>query len=440
VQKKVQVQFLQTYRELFNKYWRYIIFYGGRDSGKSYHVALALLLRGREEKLRILCTREYQNSIKDSVHKLLCDLIEKYEFTDYVTTKESIICTLTGTEFLFKGLHNNVNEIKSTEGVDICWVEEAQSVTQASLDVLTPTIRKPGSQIIFTFNRITELDPVYVNYVQNPVDNTYVAKVNFDVLEEVGLLTDEIKLEMAKDERDPDLYAHKWLGEPLGQGDSAVIGRSRLLLAMKREIVGEGGYSVGVDVARLGKDRTVFWMRKGLKTIKFETYDKSKIPQLCDWLEEFLRPQLEELLAKANDGVEAYELKTFEEIKTQIPLKVDDTGVGGGVTDEMEKRGYDVIPINFGASAQDSDRYPNLISEAWFQFADLVDEAQLPYESDLLQELSCRQYGHDKQERRIIESKEQYKKRGFRSPDLADACIICYYNKKLLDSWDIDVV
>ena len=99
---KVKIKFLHAYKELFNKKWRYIIYYGGRASGKSTSTAVALLLRGRMEKLRILATREYQNSIADSVHKLLKDLIEKYEMGDYEVLKDRITNALTGTEFIFK--------------------------------------------------------------------------------------------------------------------------------------------------------------------------------------------------------------------------------------------------------------------------------------------------------------------------------------------------
>ena len=192
----VDVPFLSCFKDLFDKQYRYLNYYGGRYSGKSYHVALALLLRGRQEKLRILCTREIQNTIKDSVHKLLKDLIDKFSFHDYRVTNDSLINAITGTEFFFKGLKRNVTEIKSMEGVDICWVEEGQSITNQSLDILTPTIRKEGSQIIITFNRFTELDPVYVRYVLNKPPKTFVASVNYDQLEKANLLTDVIKQEI----------------------------------------------------------------------------------------------------------------------------------------------------------------------------------------------------------------------------------------------------
>ena len=113
------------YKELFNPKWRHIIYYGGRGGLKSHSVARALLIRGEKEKLRILCTRELQRSIKDSVHKLLSDLITEYGLSNYVVLKETIINTDTGTEFIFRGIRNNTTEIKSTEGVDICWCEEA---------------------------------------------------------------------------------------------------------------------------------------------------------------------------------------------------------------------------------------------------------------------------------------------------------------------------
>lgn len=415
--KKVKVQFLEEYRPLFDKQWRYIIFHGGRYSGKSYHVALALLLRARSKRLRILCTREVQMSIRDSVHKLLKDLIEKYGFRDYKITDNAIINLLTKSEFIFKGLRHNITDIKSTEGVDICWIEEGQVITDESLDILTPTIRKPGSQIIITFNRFTELDPVFVRYVQNPLPKSYVKQVNYDVLEKVGLLSDSIQLEIEHDRNNnPSLYAHKWLGEPLSQADNAVLNRNDLLRAMEKNEATEGIVEIGVDVARHGDDRSVLWKRQGLKTLGFEVYNDKKTTELCDLIEQFVN---------------------FEK---SIVIKVDDTGVGGGVTDELLKRGYDVIPINFGGSALDKDKYPNLISEAWFSFAERVADIELPKNQDLLLELSTRLWKQDVHGKRCIESKTEYKKRGFRSPDLADACIICYYDRQLVDEDDIDII
>lgn len=404
----VRIKFLEEYEELFNADWRNIVFYGGRGSGKSRHVGLALTLRGRQKKLRILCTRELQNTIADSVHKLLSDIINEYGFTDYEITEKSIRNTITGTEFLFKGLRHNSTEIKSMEGIDIAWVEEAQSISESSLKLLIPTIRKPGSQLIYTFNRMNELDPVYVRYCKTERARTYVRKVNYDVLERAGLFPVELREEMEADKAvSLDLYAHVWLGEPVAQGDNAILSREAILSAMERKVDDEGAIEVGVDVARMGGDRTVFKKRKGLKEMATKTYTKLRTTEVCDKLE------------------------LFVDYDKSVLLKIDDTGVGGGVTDEMIARGYRVMAINFGAKASDPDKYPNLISEAWFYLASIIDTIHLEMDDDLLMELSSRQWKMDSKGRRAVESKDDYKKRGFRSPDKADALIMCFYNNAI---------
>ncbi|MEA9985648.1 PBSX family phage terminase large subunit [Subtercola sp. RTI3] len=399
----VKIQFLVEFKELFNEEWRNIVFYGGRGSGKSQHIALALILRGRGKRLRILATREIQKTVADSVHKLLRDIIDQYGFTDYEVTDKTIRNRITGTEFIFSGLRHNVNEIKSMEGIDIAWVEEAQSISKASLKVLAPTIRKTGSQLIFSYNRLNELDPVHVRYVINKPAKTFAAKVNFDVLERAGLLPDTLKLERDEDAKDPEAYAHTWLGEPVGQSENAIISRTGVLDAMKRKVNDEGAIEIGADIARMGSDRTVFKKRKGLKLLDTKSYTKLRTTEVCDRLEEFA----------------GYDKK--------ILIKIDDTGVGGGVTDEMIKRGYNVMPINFGSKPDDSDKYPNLISEAWFYMATIMPTIQLDMNDDVLMELSSRLWRMDTKGRRGVESKDDYKKRGFRSPDEADATILCFY-------------
>jgi len=406
--EQVKIKFIKDYKGLFDESYRYLVYYGGRYSGKSYHVALALLLRGRQKKLRILCTREIQNTIKDSVHKLLKDQIGKYSMNDYVVTKEEIRNNVTGTEFVFKGLKRNIMEIKSMEGIDICWIEEAQSITNESLDVLIPTIRKEGSQIMVTFNRFEEKDPVYERFILKKPPNTLAKQVNYDVLEGAGLISNTIKAEITNAQEDPDLYAHIWLGEPLGQSEAAAISRTDVLEAMEREVTDEGATIIGVDVARMGSDRTVLWKRKGLKTLDYKVYTKKRVNEVADLVEEF-----------AGDK--------------SVEIKVDDTGVGGGVTDVLMQRGYIVIPINFGAKPADEDKYTNLISEAWFYLKHIIKDIELPEDRDLLMELSTREWKQDPRGRRKIEGKDDYKKKGYKSPDLADACIICYYQPEIIE-------
>lgn len=416
---QVTVKIPGEFKELFNPYWRNIIFYGGRGSTKSHSVARSLIIRGRQKKYRILCARELQNSIEESSFQLLKDIIDLYGFNDYTYTNNEIVNKITGTTILFKGLKKgHTQSVKSLEGIDICWVEEAQSVTSESLEILSPTVRNKGSQLIFTFNRMTDLDPVYVKYVMNPPARTFSKLINFDVAVKCGMFSKELQEEMEYDrEHRPELFEHKWLGLPMSQSDESIISRTETLAAMNRKISDDGAIIIGADIARMGNDRIVFWKRKGLKTIGFEVHNKKKIPKTCDLLERFAKYDKE------------------------VQIKVDDTGVGGGVTDEMENRGYNVIPINFGAMPQDKDKYPNLISEAWFNLSDIIKDIELPMNDDLLMELSTRQWFQDSKGKRRVESKEQYKKRGFRSPDLADACIICYYNNEMaLDEDDVDIL
>ena len=131
---------------------RYIDLYGGRGSGKSWTVADFLLFQGQVRPCRIMCTREIQKSISDSVIQLLSDKIQANNLSSFYDIQKNAIYGANGTNFLFKGLRHNPNDIKSTEGIDYCWVEEAQSVSRSSLNILTPTVRKDGSQIIFTYN------------------------------------------------------------------------------------------------------------------------------------------------------------------------------------------------------------------------------------------------------------------------------------------------
>ena len=405
---QVEIKIPIEYKALYEDSWRYVVYYGGRYSLKSYNVALSQLIRGRQKKMRFLDTREIQNSIKDSVHKLLADQIDHYKFTDYEVLNDTIRNRVTGTEFIFRGLRHNINEIKSMEGIDEAWIEEGHSVTKQSLDILLPTIRKAGSRIVVTFNRLTELDPVYVKFVREPQDNCYTKQLNYDIAEKYGLLTEAIRQEIEHDKRtDPALYSHKWLGQPLSQTDNAIIGREAILEAMEREASDEGAIEIGVDVARMGNDRTEFVMRKGLKEVARQTFTKLRTTEVCDQLEVFAKHD------------------------KSVLIKVDDTGVGGGVTDEMMRRGYNVMPINFGAKPSNPDKYPNLISEAWFYMAEIMPTISLQMDNDLLMELSSRQWVMDSKGRRGVEGKDQYKKRGFRSPDKADATILCFYTPEI---------
>lgn len=229
---EISIDVPQPFTELFEptKNWRHIAFFGGRSSGKSTTVAIALLVKATSTPLRILCTREFQASLSDSVFKLLADTIDKYKLPNWSVGKE-YIRNANGSEFLFAGVRNNVQSIKSMEGIDICWGEEASTFSSESLDVLIPTIRKPGSYFIWTFNRLTAEDPIWEKICKNPDERTYVKKVNSNDIE--GLLSPEIIFEREKMRKEnPELFDHVYMGEPLTANTGSVYGKQ---LAQARE-------------------------------------------------------------------------------------------------------------------------------------------------------------------------------------------------------------
>ena len=215
VENEISVEIPIEFKELFEPWWREAAVYGGRNSLKSHTVARYLLIRARQKKTRVGCFREFQNSMAESSHQLLSDLIKKYKLKDFEITDKSIVNKITGSDFLFKGLWNNEQTIKSIEGLDIAWVEEAQTVSTGSIEVLTPTVRNEGSQIIYTYNRLLEDDPVHQRLVIEGRPNTLVINVNYDTALKYGWMPNVLRLEMEDDkEKRPSLYKQKWLGEP----------------------------------------------------------------------------------------------------------------------------------------------------------------------------------------------------------------------------------
>jgi len=159
---------------------RYKVAHGGRGGAKSWAFADALLIQGLQSPLRIGCFREIQKSIKDSVHKLLGDRIKAHGLGDFYEVQQTTIKGRNGTEFLFGGLQDHtVDSIKSYEGLDRAWVEEGQSVSKRSWDILIPTIRKDGSEIWVSFNPELDTDETWKRFVEQPPTDSVVAVVNY---------------------------------------------------------------------------------------------------------------------------------------------------------------------------------------------------------------------------------------------------------------------
>lgn len=413
--------------------------YGGRGGAKSESLAAIALIKAMERKRRILCAREIQNSIQESVYALLKRKIDENNLAGFYATKTSIEHR-NGSVFLFHGLREQTTaSIKSYDDVDICWVEEAQSVSQNSLDILIPTIRKEGSEIWYSYNRLAENDPVYahnknlvgvyeekrfrcddgtvVRWKEARGNNAVSVFINHDGNPFfTGNLRDKM---LALKEADYDRYLHVWEGEPLSQLDKAVIPRTLVREAMTRVVDDEGSYVLGADIARYGDDRTQIYLRRGLKIVDEKTLKKTSTVNVARAIDEMLRKHI------SDDPV-----NFFARLKTLI--RIDDTGVGGGVTDYLRDtlKYRNVDAVNFGESAYDKDAFANLISEMWCEAPQWLSQSSIPDDGELLDELTGRLYSYDSKERRVIEPKDAYKKRARKSPDKADALLLCFSQRR----------
>lgn len=186
---------------------------GGRGSGKSWAMAEYIIERCLMAKTDVVCIREVQKSLNQSVKKLLESVIERLQVGDAFIVQESRILVKNGGQIVFMGMQSHTAEsIKSLEGFDIAWVEEAQSLSQRSLDLLRPTIRKPGSELLFSWNPNKITDPVDALLCgDNPPQDAIVVIANYlDNPWLPSVLLDEMEYDKR---RDPDKYAHVWLGK-----------------------------------------------------------------------------------------------------------------------------------------------------------------------------------------------------------------------------------
>ena len=200
---------------------RYKVAYGGRGSSKSWSLARAIIIRMKTKKTRVLCARELQTSITESVHKLLSDQIEILGFGMDFSVQNNRIIGRNGSEAIFSGIRNNPTKIKSTEGIDIAWVEEAEKVSSTSWEILIPTIRKPDSEIWVSFNPHDEKDPTYQRFVVKPPPECVSVKIDW---QDNPWFPDELRRE--KDylySVDPAAAEHVWGGQCRQLSDAQVL-------------------------------------------------------------------------------------------------------------------------------------------------------------------------------------------------------------------------
>ena len=405
--ERVTIKIAEKFRPLLTEHFRYKLYYGGRAGGKSYAFADCLLLLARQKKLFIACVREVQNSIKDSVYKLLKDRAEYYKFDDFIFYEDRIENIVTGSKFVFKGLKDqNKQNIKSLEGVDICWCEESQAITKESFEVLDPTIRKSGSELWFSMNRENENDAIWRAIAANPDDQTLIVKVNYY---DNPFCPDEMKYLAEKCKADNlDDYMHIWEGEPISLGDYKLFNVKDVREAMIPKMDSSTSpLVIGLDIARAGSDKTVFCLRKGRWVMKFEVIKGYDTVEVADKLTNYI--------------TELHPARAFLDLGNS----------GAGVYDIMKARGFAGIVkgVNFGGKAIQPDRYKNKRAEMYATANEWIKQelpVQLPNDDLLFEELTTIERVKVAGDTLQLEDKELFKKRIGRSPDRADAFVLTF--------------
>lgn len=392
---------------------------GGRGGAKTRTIGGLIVWVMSRAPLKVICGREVQKSLKDSSYAVLREEIYRQGQATKFELKESRgeIIGSNGSRAVFLGLQQHtVDSIKSFEGFHWFWGEESQSISKRSLEILIPTLRTDGyfeidfgehklvfplRMFIYSYNPFLWDDPIEI-VLPDSREDTQTLTINYydnpwfpEALEKERL---EAKKTMNEDE-----YLRIWEGIPYEDSENVVCPRSKIVRAADREASQEGGIVVGADIARFGGDKTVFYKRKGCQIIDSKVFSKTDTQTIAKHLFDF-----------AEGG----------------RIMVDDTGVGGGVTDRLREMGANVVPINFGGKPLNKKKYPDIISEMWFNLSGMIEDIGLPKDAELITELSNRYYRYTADERRKVESKEEYKKRtGRKSPDKADAMILCFYNR-----------
>jgi phage terminase large subunit len=214
------IEFPRKLQPLFSAK-RYKVMHGGRGGAKSWGVARALIVMAAQEPLRVLCAREVQKSMRDSVHRLLKDQIAAMGYGHFFEVLDNEIRGKNGSLFLFAGLASHtVDSIKSFEGVDRVWIEEGHGVSKKSWDTLIPTIRKPGSEIWVTLNPDMDTDDTYQRFIAAPSDDTWLCEINW---RDNPWFPDVLDQERLKAQRtDPESYEHIWEGKPRRVAEGAI--------------------------------------------------------------------------------------------------------------------------------------------------------------------------------------------------------------------------
>jgi len=390
---------------------RHKLIVGGRGKGASWSIARILLLQGMSNKMFIVCVREVQKTIANSVKKLLEDQIKLFGWDDvFYKIQENRIIGRNGTVFVFHGLRDyNADNIKSLEGADACWVAEAQTISRRSINILRPTIRKEGSTVWWDFNPRYETDPIYIDYIINEDPHCEVLWLSHS---DNPWFTSALQMEMESDySRDEVEAAHIWEGTLRFAGEKHVCPSAFVIAAMHRPIPTKLKFPiiVGADIAHQGGDEIVFYKRAGYAIIDsyFSRYQNT--------------------------------IKTYKDLKafatdSSVVINIDNGDIGKAVADLIEEDGFFCNRINFGGVPKDPEHYEDCVTEMYFELRDNMDELSIPYDEECLKQISERKYDYINGRRGYevvkIENKKDFAEHSTcksNSPDRADALVLCNY-------------
>ncbi|RVH91731.1 PBSX family phage terminase large subunit [Sinorhizobium medicae] len=423
------------------------VLYGGRSSSKSWDAAGFAIFLATQCRIRVLCARQFQNKIAESVYTLLKIQIGRFGLdNEFIITENSIRHKRTGSEFMFYGLWRHIDEIKSLEGIDICWIEEAHNLTQVQWDILEPTLRKEGSQFWIIFNPRLTTDFVYRRFVTNTPPDTIKRQINFN--ENPFLSSTILKVIEAKRKEDEEEYRHIYLGEPLEDDDAVIIKRSWIRAAIdahkKLGIQPAGERRVGFDVADSGEDKNAAVAAHGFLATHVDEW-KAREDELLKSAGRVhaLARELGASIDYDSIGVGAFAGAHFQALNAEFSARIDyfKFNAGGAVLNPDRR-----IDPNDPRSPTNKDFYANLKAQTWwsvsrrfrntfnavergeaFETDDLIAiSSECDYVDRLIDELSTPRKDYDNSGRSKVESKKDLDKRDIPSPNLADAFVMAF--------------
>ena len=434
---------------------------GGRGSAKTHSFIRIILARMQASRTHVGCFREIQKSIADSIKQTIESIIEELGLRDqfYITDKE-IRHMATGSKMVFAGLYRNVTSIKGMDWIDIAFCEEAENISEESWNVLTPTLRKPGAELMVCYNPKNVLDATHIRYGPGAckawTDET--KTVRYAVTKQINYtdnpyFTETSRIQMAvMKEEDEDLYEHIWLGMPNADSEQAIIKPSWIQAAVDAHIQlgfeAEGPAVVGQDVADTGKDTSALCFSRGSVVVDLEEWRGKDTNYTARRAYVYANENGADLLVYDSIGVGAG-------VKAELnQLRENDEENG---SEYAEEDMFSIHGFNAGGAVSDPDQqyvtgklnkemFHNIKAQAWWVLRDrfhktfraikegaeydpseLISLSKgLPHLERLKAELSRPRVDYADGGKTKVESKKDMAKRGIPSPNLADALVMCF--------------